>query len=254
MAIRNLILTRENTERAFEELQQQWQEMAGVVNDTINHISADKTGALNIDATTLTFNDSKDSASGWRDLIGEIVVRGTPGASTPSWAAYAGTTIFQYQFSNATTQEIWVNFHMQHDYKPGSDLYLHIHWSQTTVDSGGTAGVPGQAKWYFDVLYAKGHQQAAFSNSVITTSITQTASGTVRTHMIGEVQLSASSPSAAQLDSDNLEVDGVIMVRAYRNPGDADDTLNVTPFVHYVDIHYQTDRVNTINKAPNFYA
>jgi hypothetical protein len=46
MAIRNLILTRENNERAFEELQQQWQEMAGVVNDVLNEFTVTRSGKV----------------------------------------------------------------------------------------------------------------------------------------------------------------------------------------------------------------
>ena len=187
---------------------------------------------------------------GWRDLIGEIVVKGS-GLTDPDWNTYR-SNIKQYQFKNTGVTEVTINYHIQHDYKPGSDLYLHVHWSQIVVDTGGTAGAPGQAKWYFDVSYAKGHQQAAFS-APITTSVTQTASSTQYMHNIAEVQLSASSPSASQLDSDNIEVDGVIIVRLYRDPSDVADTLDQRPFVHYVDMHYQTDRISTKNKAPDFY-
>ena len=33
--------------------------------------------------------------------------------------------------------EVWNEFHVPHDYVPGSDLYIHVHWSQITVDTGG---------------------------------------------------------------------------------------------------------------------
>lgn len=190
------------------------------------------------------------TGSGWRDLLGVPSVR-TPGANDPTWAVWKGG-IRKYQFSNALMNEMWFSYHIDHDYKIGSDIHIHVHWSQATVDTGGTAGAPGQAKWYMEVTYAKGHQQQAFVTN-ITTSVTQTASGTQYQHMLGEVQLSASSPTASQLDTDDLEPDGVIEVRLYRDPADVADTLNQTPFLHFVDIHYQADRVNTKNKSPNFY-
>jgi hypothetical protein len=71
--------------------------------------------------------------------------------------------------------------------------------------------------------------------------------------MLAEVQLSAASPSAAQLDSDDLEPDGIILVRCFRDPGDAADTLDQVPFLHYVDIHYQSTNIATKAKIPNFY-
>ncbi len=188
-----------------------------------------------------------DSTRGvlWEDQIGEIVVRGT-GANNPTWAVYRGN-IRQYQFSNVAMTEVWSNFHVTHRYKPASDIYLHVHWSQIVAD----AGV--QAKWYFDVSYAKGHQQAAFA-APITTSVVQAASSTQYMHNIAEVQLTAASPSASQIDSDIVEVDGVFLVRLYRDPTDVADTLTQAPFVHYIDLHFQVDREGTLNKAPNFYA
>jgi hypothetical protein len=191
------------------------------------------------------------TGQGWNDLLGMPNIR-VAGANDPTWNIYQGS-LRQFQYSNVIMNEMWFTYHIQHDYKPGSDIHIHTHWSQTTIDSGGPAGVPGNVKWYIDVSYAKGHNQAAFS-APITTSITQTASGTQYQHMLAEVQLSASSPSGSQIDSALLEPDGVLIVRLYRNPADAADTLNQAPFLHFCDIHYQTDRVNTKNKAPNFYA
>jgi hypothetical protein len=145
----------------------------------------------------------------------------------------------------AALREVYLVYHIDHDYKPGSDMHIHAHWSCAT-------GATGDVKWYFDVSYAKGHNQAPFP-AAVTCSVVQTASATAYQHMVAEVQMSAASPSASQIDSDLLEVDGIIMVRAYRDRGDAADTCNQTVFLHTVDIHYQTDRTATINKAPNFY-
>lgn len=201
-------------------------------DDVIAHISGGSTGF------------------GWNDLLGTPNIK-TIGANDPAWNVYRGT-IRQYQFSQVSMNELWFNYHIQHDYKPGSDLYVHVHWSQNVVDTGGTAGAPGQAKWYMDVTYAKGHNQAAFI-APITTSVVGTASGTQYQHMLNEVQLTAASPSGSQISSSIIEPDGVIIVRLYRDAADAADTLNQGPFLHFCDMHYQTDRVNTKNKAPNFY-
>jgi len=188
----------------------------------------------------------------FRDLIGEAVVRTTPGGTDPTFAVFRDT-LKAYSFSNAVTQEIFSNYHVGHDYAAGTDTFLHVHWAQNVVDSGGAAGVPGAVKIFFDVSYAKGHNQAAYP-AIITTSITQTASAVQYQHMLAEVQLTAASPSAAQFDSDILEPDGIIMVRTYRDPTDAADTLNQVPFLFYVDIHYQSTNIGTKQKAPNFYA
>jgi len=193
--------------------------------------------------------DTAAPTFGWADLLAHIVVKAGP--ADPTLTVYQGS-YRAYAFSNAVTNEVFLEFHIPHDLVPSSDIFIHGHWSQIVVDSGGAAGVPGAAKWSFDVMYAKGHQQAAFS-APITTSVTQTAGGTQYIHNIAEVQLSAVSPSATQLDSDDLEPDGIILVRCFRDPTDAADTLNQAPFLHFVDIHYRSTGVNTKQKAPNFY-
>jgi len=193
--------------------------------------------------------DAIDPSFGWRDITAALNARAT-GPAVPTYAQYNGTTIYQHQFSNATTQEIWVEFHIPHDYVPGSDIYIHAHWSQTSIDTGGAAGAPGVCKWSFDALYAQGHQQQAFPANVTTVTVEQAASGVARQHMIAEVKLSTDGT----LGNNVIVIDGVILVRVWRNPNDAADTLNQAPFLHFCDLHYQSTNVATKNKAPDFYA
>jgi hypothetical protein len=206
---------------------------------------------IKVDTTAPTF--------GWKDLIGTINTRPSPGANLPAYNAYGSTNIYAYQFTSGSVKEAFVELHVPHDYALGTDMLIHAHWSQTTVDTGGAAGVPGNVKWYFNVMYAKGHGTAggaargAFGTQ-ITTSVVQQGSTTQYGHMVAEVQLSAASPSASQIDSDDLEPDGVILCRIYRDDTDVADTLNQAPFLHYVDIHYQSTQLATKNKAPNFYS
>jgi len=201
------------------------------------------TGGIKVDNASPTF--------GWFDILGEVKIL-SPGANDPTLSVFRDS-VKQFSFSNAVMNEIFITYHIPHDYVIGSDLHIHTHWGQNVVDSGGTAGAPGDCKWSFEVTYAKGHNQAAFPAS-FTTSVTQTASGTQYQHMLAEVQLSAASPSATQIDSDDIEPDGVIIVRAFRDPGDVADTLNQVPFLHYVDIHYQSTNIATKDKVPDFYS
>lgn len=186
--------------------------------------------------------DTSSATFPWHDLLGSISIRGI-GATDPNYEIYRGG-IRGYRFS--VNDEVFIEFHMPHDYLPGSDIYLHFHWSNK--DSRVTGGT---VTWGAEVSYAKGHNQAAFSTP-ITTTVVGTASDTQYQHLITEVQLSAASPSASQLDSDNLEVDGLILCRAYLSAnnltGFADE-----PFLHFVDIHYQSTNIGTKQKAPPFW-
>jgi hypothetical protein len=107
--------------------------------------------------------------------------------------------------------------------------------------------------WGADITYAKGHDQAPFAATVNTT-IADNASTTQYQHMIAEVQISATTPSGSQIDSDDLEPDGIIMVRVYLSANAITSGGAVPdPFLHLADIHYQSSNIGTKDKVPDFY-
>lgn len=201
------------------------------------------------------FVDTTTPTYAWKDLLGEIVVRGI-GANDPDWAVFRDT-IRQYRWTNGGMREVWNIFHIPHDYVMGSDVHLHVHWDQAVVDTGGPAGVPGNVKWYFDITYAKGHGTPGGAadpfNAIVTASVVQQGSTTQYGHLIAEVQVSNAGGDASHIDRARLEPDGLMKVRLYRDSGDAADTLNQDPFVGHLDLHFQTTNVGTKQKAPPFW-
>jgi hypothetical protein len=169
--------------------------------------------------------------------------------------------VYEFRFGtlapNNHLHESFHRFHVPHDWVPGTDFYIHVHWSQTTVDTGGAAGVPGVAEWMFDITYADGHGTAGGAAdpfvAPVTFTVTQQGSTTQYGHMIAEVQISNNGGTGGKFDTNTIQVDGLFLVRLYRDPGSANDTLNQDTFAHFVDMHYLSWNVGTLNKAPNFY-
>ncbi len=192
---------------------------------------------LKVDITTPTF--------GWRDLLGKVTQRNI-GGSKPTHAIYRGT-LRQYQF--AAGKEEYFTYHIDHDHVPDSDIFLHVHWSHIGDDVSG-----GTVTFEYELSYAKGFNRGAFSEPVSTTFI-GTADTTQYDHVITEVQVSAVSPDGNQLDSNDLEPDGIIEARVKVTSNDI--TVNAggvpDPFIHEADIHYQSTNIGTKQKAPNFY-
>jgi len=82
----------------------------------------------------------------------------------------------------------------------------------------------------------------------------QAANTTRYQHMIAETALSISGGSGTQLDTDLIEVDGLLFCRLYLDSNDLTDSVAPPdPFVHFVDIHYQSTGVPTKNRAPDFW-
>lgn len=181
--------------------------------------------------------DTASPTWGWRDLTSEIVLKGT-GASDPSFSTYGATVLRQYNFSATTEQEVFMTFHVPHDYVPGTDIYFHAHWSNAAATPN-----TGSVVWGFDYSFAKGFNQAAFPG-LTTITVTQACPATRYQHNIAET---------AAVTISGMEVDGLILVRAYRKAADAADTCTDAVFLHTIDIHYQSNNMATKNKAPSFY-
>lgn len=241
-------------------------EPKGVAAATVNKVyvsdgagsgSWQKVAAGQLDATgqnqgKLLLADGSNGASWdtlvWKDLLGFPVSRNT-GATAPSYTAFRGGAVDQYAFS--VNDEIGFQFHIPHDWAVGTDMHFHVHWSHN-----GTA-ISGNMVWTYAATYAKGHNQAIFPAEVtgtITYATTNIATTPQYIHRIDEIQLTAASPSVSQIDTDNIEVDGVILINltATTIPTITGGTPN-EPFILYADLHYQANPFGTKNKVPNFY-
>lgn len=184
----------------------------------------------------------------WRDLIGDITPK-TSGTGAPTLAAFRGGNVRAFFYSAGDDGDCV--FHIPHDYVPGTDLFLHLHWAHN-----GTA-ISGSLVVDYYITYAKGHNQANFSaevNRTLTVSTPDIATVPQYRHRVDETQISAASPAASQIDSDNIEVDGLILVRFETTtiPTITGGTTN-EPAYFTIDIHYQSTNMGTKAKAPDFY-
>ena len=119
-------------------------------------------------------------------------------------------------------------------------LYPHFHWAT------GAAGTDtGTVRFGIEWTYAKGYGIDAFSSSQ-TIYIEQAGSGTAYQHMIAEV----SDDNA--ISSADFEVDGILLMRLFRDGSHANDTLTDKVFIFTADMHYLSDGLETIerNRGP----
>ena len=181
---------------------------------------------------------SDNGAYTWRDIEGQITKRGV-GSNDPTWSQIGATVFYAYKF--ALLDEIWMHYHIPHDFLPGSAVHFHAHW---IPDGTATENVT----WEWTYAYAKGMGQEAFAfGSPSTVTATQAATGTQYSHMVTE--------SIAQMDGVITEPDGGIYARIRRISNEqspvADNTDGI--FVTTFDVHYQSTNIGTKQKAPGFY-
>lgn len=184
---------------------------------------------------------------GWRDITSAIFVRGSVNAAVVS--QYRGT-LYDYQFtSGPSPKECFANFHIPHDYVPGSNLYIHVHWSLPAAEAN------AKVKWNFDISYSARNRDGIYDTfkTPITTFVIGTTCNATYGHKVSEVQFTGPTYTGSYLPVASIEVDGIILTRIYRDNADPLDTVTADPFCHFIDLHYQSTNLSTKDKAYPYY-
>lgn len=173
----------------------------------------------------------------WRDEKASFTIKST-GNSNPTIGEYLpGFT--GLIFSGTSMNQVWIDFHIDHDIALGTKIYPHVHWMPLT-------NTAGTVRWGFQYIIAKGHGQAAFPTESTTVYVNHAfTSGKQYFHMVTEV------PEIDAILSSEVEPDSVIKMRIFRDA--VNDSHNENIHAWQADLHYQVARIGTINKAPNFF-
>ena len=175
---------------------------------------------------------------GWSDYLASLSSGKVAGANVPTWSNYRDG-INAYSFSASATNEVWITFHINHDYQDGSKVYPHVHWSPNTTST-------GVVRWGVEYTVQKGHQQGAFPASTTIYLEDTISSDSQYQHRIIE----ASDAQAF----DAYEADTLVLCRVFRDGGHANDTFPDAVFGLMADLHVQIDKLATPNKTAPFLA
>jgi hypothetical protein len=147
------------------------------------------------------------------------------GATPPTWAAWNGT-LYAPEFINAATTDLHGSFELLHEYKEGTDIEIHIHWSPSTTNN-------GNCKWGLD--YTVQNIDGTFA-SPTTITITPAASGVVRKHSL---------TTFGAISGAGLTIGAIIDYRIYRLGNDGADTFTGSAFLHNVGCHHECDTIGS---------
>lgn len=180
-------------------------------------------------------------ALGWKDNLSSFNSAKTAGANVPAWSLIRNG-LYAYEFVATLLKEVWLNFHIGHDYAPGTDLYPHVHFVPLTDE------VEGVVRWGVEYSYAD--RDTGEFPATTTVYIEQTvAANSQYLHIVCEV----SDADAISGDGEVINPDGVVMCRIFRDGAHVNDTYAGSVAGIFADLHYQSDRDATISKAAPFY-
>lgn len=195
---------------------------------------------IKVDTTTPTYP--------WQDITG-YMLPDQAGANTPTLAAFRGGSVRRYFFT--ATDKVDCEFHIPHDYVPGTDLYLHYHWSHNGTSISGSQVVT------MAYTYSKGHNQSGEIFGAEKTQNFTDAGITLAAyprwgHFITEAAITSTGGSATLIDNALIEVDGVLGVSLAQStiPSIGGGSPN-EPCIFFIDLHYQSTGIGTKQKAPS---
>lgn len=193
--------------------------------------------ASGIDGQNGDFKSDNDYV--WKDIVatfGDISY--VSSGNRPSYGSLWGN-LRGLRFDRNTMEQVYVDFHIPHDYALGTMIYPHVHWCPS--DNGG-----GSVRWGFEYYIARGHGQDAFPDTGSIIEVVQSfSSGNVRRHFVAE-------PAEGQgIPAGDIEPDAFIKMRIYRDG--SNDSYNDWVHAWQADLHYQASCIGTRNRSPNFY-
>ena len=237
--------------------------LQGWINTSVPYLPLGTTSTLYqgdivaYDSGNSQWRNSDNVAPIWKDLYGAVSIRGAQGNPPTIQAVDANSKFYEFATSNNGLTDIYFEFHMNHDYKLGSDLYFHVHHLTNHADNSNlkvvfTADVSLAQLSYSgstNPSNSKFFQESGGAVTLASIEHTYDASAQYR-HVVTEVQLSSNGGSATTLDSAKVNVDSLILVRLRRNAGAGDDSaVNNHVFVLQSDIHYQCARIGTLRRT-----
>jgi len=172
----------------------------------------------------------------FRQISIDIVATGK-GASGPTLAAFRGG-INQYSFVGATqpNDEVFFNFHLPHNIKPGVAHSMHIHWAQNVAEPA------GDVKWQIEYSVIRSQNSEVFP-APTTVSVVQTVGAQYESMVAFGITLAASA---------QFEPDAIFMGRLFRDHSDIADTSVDPAFAFVVDFIYQSQAVGTLESFRPF--
>jgi len=177
-----------------------------------------------------------NAATVWNDLMVFPDATTKGGSNPPEWGTAlmknAGGTskgVYLWMFASNQEEELHFTVQLPHDYKVGTDIHPHVHW--TTV-----AGIPSATNVVWGLEYTLVAVGGSFPKTVtiLANSLIPECSPPAST---GQHLISPFSPVSGA----GLGISSILVCRLFRATGDVSDTFPNAVGLLGFDIHYEQD-------------
>lgn len=184
------------------------------------------------DDGTVTLNGG---ATTYTDLVVNPYVARNSGVSAPGWTLFCAPGIFTWEYLEVDSKELFFTVQLPHDYKIGSRIFPHVHWS-TTVALG-----TNRVMWELDYQWVD--HLSPFSQSSFATVTGYTLAGPARSVVAYEhiiTPLGDGSPTGG-IDGTGKGISSILLCRLRRTATNINDNFAGSAFLLSFDFHYEID-------------
>lgn len=177
-------------------------------------------GTFTLSGTATTFNDLVVNPA-----IGKL------GATAPEWVTF-NTTFSALAFDASNSEFVTFTVQMPHDYKEGSDIYAHVHWTSQTA-----AGT-NRVTWKLDYAWANLSSDLTTTGNLSASEITTGAGHSMIAYEHVITPLGTISGTGKTLS-------GILTCRLTRVGSDGSDTYGADADLLSFDFHYEVDALGS---------
>jgi len=228
--------------------------LLSVKNATVEKLSVDKDGNVvsvaRVEGATGHFGGGADyssfeadgtllfngAATVWNDLT-VPAFSARPGPTAPDFQnspAFGGdSTLYYLSFNGAGStpvEEVYFTVQMPHDWKEGSDIYPHVHFSPTDSNGGDTNSRTVRWKLTYQWVNVDGTFGSSATINMDKAFVPNTS---VWAHLL--------AGTASPVSGSGKTISSMLVCRLFRDPADAADDYPQDAAFLYFDIHYEGD-------------
>jgi hypothetical protein len=176
------------------------------------------------------------NATVWNDLVVPPFSTYAGGDNPPVFGTFK-TSVKTFIFENNSTgseDQVFFSIQMPHNWKEGTTIYPHVHWSPQTFPGSGSI------VWGFEYTWVNYNQVTPelFPNTTTLSATTAviSSSSDLDKHFL------TSYPS---ISGSGMKISSILMCRFFRNSSNTADTFNGTAALLSFDIHYEIDAIGS---------
>jgi hypothetical protein len=185
-------------------------------------------------------------ATVWEDLRYPASSIGLRGNTDPDWVQLAddgsrSTGVYVLGFDDTTEEEVYCAVQLPHEWKEGSNIYAHVHWTPPS----GTASLTKGVRWGLEYTWANigvvdgSGTPATFGNTSII-YVTDSDTFTADEHRM---------INFAAIDATGKTFSSMLICRLFRDAASSSDDYADDALLLEFDIHYEIDSLGSNTRS-----